>query len=70
MPGLTGLSLFNRKEKCCDSTYSRSRPRAWLSAHSKLSVGCGRGVLRKEAQPADLAASANQKTETTYSSKA
>ena len=22
--------------------------RAWLSAHSKLSVGCGRGGLRKE----------------------
>ena len=44
--------------------------RAWLSAHNKLSVGCGRGDLRKEAQPADLAASANQKTETTYSSKA
>ena len=26
MPRPAGLSLSNRKEKCCDSTYSRSRP--------------------------------------------
>ena len=49
--------------------------RAWLSAHSKLSVGCGRGGLRKEggkqfaSQRINQRLSENQTTKTTYPSK-